>query len=183
MTETESRIRYDSFEDETELRYNPHEPVTPWEVWTNGERTRLGDEPTDLLEIEDGTEYKQDGKPLHELRPERYPSREVIAARYPEPAMDLDVVPSVDIQKAVWDALKSTTERYESVDLYEFCEETGTDLNEAERASKLLMIQGLVEYASVDFFPFLTSEGQEYDRPKWVYADSFGNGQQEERDR
>lgn len=51
------------------------------------------------------------------------------------------------------------------------------------RMQKFLMIQGLVEYASVDLFPFLTSEGRGCERPEWVRADLRGNGQGEGRNR
>lgn len=169
---TETRIRYGSFEEEemeVELRYNPHVKVNPWETWTDSERIFVGYSPDDLLTlVNDENKFERQGEHLHELQPEQYPSVEVVAADYPEPAMDLDIVPPVDVQKIVWDALKYTTEKRESVYLYELCEETAIDVDDAERASKLFMIQGLVEYASVNYRPFLTSEGDRTEQPDWI---------------
>src|SRR5699024_9233625 len=97
--ESETRIHYDTID----IRYNPHDADYPWELWSDGTCQLSHSDPQELLEIwasetDRMNQYTgSDGKPNHERHSGDYDHEEVLDT----PAMELQQVPSIEVQAAL----------------------------------------------------------------------------------
>lgn len=164
--ETEERIRYDDLT----IKYNPqNEQQSPWELWTDGEFQLAAATPRDVMGAwiatndTDGRYTDKEGIPRHEVEPDAFEGceEEVLV----HPAMEVDVVPSREVQTAIWEALKEDVE--DVLHLDEYCEDNDLPLKEAKRAIALFAGDGLVEWGVSIRVPWLTADGKETVRPAW----------------
>lgn len=165
-TNTETRILYDSFE----IKFNPNSEEYPWELWSDGTCQLSHSDPQELLEISASETDRMnqytgsDGRPNHERHSGEYDHEEVLDT----PAMELQQVPSIEVQAALWDVLEVN----ETVYLDEFCANSNVDITEARNAVKLFVGHGLVEWGLATNLPWLTTKGKEVDQPEWFEGES-----------
>lgn len=166
--ETESRIQYDDLS----IKYNPHDQANPWELWIEGEFQIAAAIPRDLLELwasqsDRSNRYTDTERvPWHDRDPGEFETRreEVL----PNPGMALDIVPSQDVQVALWERLREAEDEPEPIHLRDLCEDNELEYVEARRAVSLFSSRGLVEWGVSANVPWLTPEGKETDQPAWL---------------